>query len=372
MKLLLLDQFSDPGGAQQVLLELLPAFRDLGWTALTGMPGAGEMFERVRALGFEAERIECGPFSSGEKSRADLARFAKGTPRLLWQLRQMAARVRPNLVYVNGPRLLPAVALARLGAPVLFHSHSYLAPGFSRKMAGVSLRLVHAQVLASCRFVAEPWRNYVGDDRISVIYNGVAGPAETAASPARQSPSAAPAIGCIGRIAPEKGQREFLEAAFTIHRALPAARFFIYGAALFSDAAGTRYDADVRAAANGLPVEFRGWVNDAYAALAELDLLLVPSAGHEATTRVILEAFAAGVPVIAFRSGGIPEVIQEGVDGLLAGSVEEMARLAIGLMSGEPARLAALTRAGRESWLRNFTLDRFRRQVVDAVERAAR
>ena len=42
--------------------------------------------------------------------------------------------------------------------------------------------------------------------------------------------------------------------------------------------------------------------------MAGLDLLLVPSTGPEATTRVILEAYAAGVPVIAFPSGGIPEV----------------------------------------------------------------
>ena len=48
-------------------------------------------------------------------------------------------------------------------------------------------------------------------------------------------------------------------------------------------------------------MEFAGWVADIYAALAEIDVLVVPSVGPEATTRVILEAFAAGVPVIAFH-----------------------------------------------------------------------
>ena len=69
--------------------------------------------------------------------------------------------------------------------------------------------------------------------------------------------------------------------------------------------------------------------------MAQLDLLLVPSAGHEATTRVILEAFAAGLPVIAFASGGIPEVVQDGVTGLLANSSQHMARLATELLTGE-------------------------------------
>ena len=78
-------------------------------------------------------------------------------------------------------------------------------------------------------------------------------------------------------------------------------------------------------------MEFAGWVDDIYACMAQLDLLLVPSAGHEATTRVILEAFAAGLPVIAFASGGIPEVVEDGVTGLLANTAEHMARLAIDL-----------------------------------------
>ena len=247
---------------------------------------------------------------------------------------------------------------------MLFHAHSYVPTGFSRRLAGASLRRADAWVLASCQYVAEPWRNYVGDGRVSVVYNGVA----ESVTPGPRA-SSQPAIGLIGRIAPEKGQREFLEAAAAIHRAVPACRFFIYGSQLFSDAAALRYDAEVRAAAAALPVEFPGWAPDVYAALASLDLLLVPSAAHEATTRVILESFAAGVPVIAFRSGGIPEVIDHGVDGLLAGSTAEMARLAIDLLTGDPARLRSISAAARESWRRRFTLERYRRQVLEVIGR---
>ena len=87
----------------------------MGWHTLVGLPGEGELFERVRALGFEAERIECGPYGSGRKSAADFGRFLAGTPRLAWQMRRMAKRVDADLVYLNGPRLLPAAAMAGLG-----------------------------------------------------------------------------------------------------------------------------------------------------------------------------------------------------------------------------------------------------------------
>jgi glycosyltransferase involved in cell wall biosynthesis len=318
-------------------------------------------------MGFEAERIECGPYGSGRKSAADFGRFLAGTPRLAWQMRRMAQRVDADLVYLNGPRLLPAAALAGLGCPVLFHSHSYLGSGAVRDMAGFGLRSTGARLVAQCEFVAAPWRPFVRAEHISVIYNGVAGPPRALPRP-RAGP---PRVGCIGRIAPEKGQREFVAAAARIHQALPECRFTIYGAALFGESAVERYASQVRTEAAGLPVEFAGWVDDIYACMAQLDLLLVPSAGHEATTRVILEAFAAGLPVIAFASGGIPEVVEDGVTGLLANSSEHMARLAIELLTGDARRLISVARAAHGSWARRFTLERYCRQMLSVIQSAA-
>jgi glycosyltransferase involved in cell wall biosynthesis len=366
MRLLLLDQFSDLGGAQQVLLEFLPAIRGLGWKALLGLPGEGEFFARARALDIPAEQIVCGPFASGRKSLGDIGRLVTQTPRLARQIRGLASRIRADLVYVNGPRLLPAAALAGLRCPVLFHAHSYLPPGPVRKLAGLSLERLGARVVGSCRFVADLWHGFAPSDRISVIYNGVAGQREThhTAHPPRYS------IGCIGRISPEKGQREFVAAAAAIHHALPGCRFVIYGAPLFSDDAARRYHEEVRAAAAGLPIEFAGWVNDVRPILADLDLLLVPSVGLEATPRVIMEAFTAGVPVISFPSGGIPELIDDGRTGFLVHSAPEMARLAIELLTEERARLAGVARAARLSWRRHFTLQRFQRQVLGVLQSA--
>ncbi len=368
MNLLVLDQFSDLGGAQLALLELLPAIRARGWPTLVGLPGEGELFERVRALGFETGRIDCGPYASGRKSLADLGAFLAGTPRLAMQIRRMAQRVGADLVYLNGPRLLPAAAMAGLARPVLFHSHSYIGPGATRLAAGYALRRMDAFLVGQCEFVAAAWRQFVRPERASVIYLGVAGPA---GAPAR-SPNAAPRVGCIGRIAPEKGQREFVAAAARIHQAIPECRFAIYGAPLFGESAAARYAAQVRADAAGLPVEFAGWVDNIQACMAQLDLLLVPSAAHEATTRVILEAFAAGLPVIAFPSGGIPEVVEDGVTGLLASSVEEMAQGAIELLTGGAPRRTSMAQAARESWERRFTLEGYHEQILHAIEAGTR
>jgi glycosyltransferase involved in cell wall biosynthesis len=360
MRLLLLDQFSDLGGAQQGLLDLLPAISARGWEALVGLPGTGEMFGRMRELGFAAEAIECGPYESGRKSAADVARFAAQTPKLARRIRELAAKVRAELLYLNGPRLLPAAALAGLDCPVVFHSHSFLGPGAVRRLAGIALRRMKARVIGQSYYVAGPWEPFVGNDRITVIYNGVVGPKEFAPRP----PHSPPRVGCIGRIAPEKGQLEFVATAAMVHRVVPECRFVVQGAALFGS---TDYEARVREAAAGLPVDFPGWTDDVYAAMQQLDLILVPSTKVEATTRVILEAFAAGLPVIAFGVGGIPEVVEHDIDGLLVRSPEEMARETIALL-GDPGRRAAMSAIARETWSRRFALDRYHAQMIEALE----
>lgn len=367
MKILVLDQFSEMGGAQACLLAGLEAMRARGWQVAVGLPGNGPLFCRVRELGCQAFPINCGPLGLGDKSFADAARFLVQTPRLAREIRGYAHRFGPDLVYVNGPRLLPAAALAGLRAPFLFHAHSYLGPGMPRTLAGEALRRLRASVAACCRFAADVWKPVAAPGRVSVIYNGVAAPLERAAQ--RNSPQ--PKIGCIGRISPEKGQLEFVAAAAAIHRARPEARFVVYGAPLFSrDAA--RYRDQVHAAAGSLPIEFPGWIPDVYRALSEVDLLLVPSAATEATPRVIPEAFAAGVPVIAFASGGIPEMIEHGRTGFLVNSAAEMAACGLALLWGDPVRRCSIARAAREEWQTRFTPETYQSRLLEAVEAAAR
>jgi glycosyltransferase involved in cell wall biosynthesis len=98
--------------------------------------------------------------------------------------------------------------------------------------------------------------------------------------------------------------------------------------------------------------------------------LLVPSNGYEATTRVILEAFASGVPVIAFRAGGIPEVVDDGRTGFLVATPAEMAERAIALLTGDPALVCAVSQAARESWRTRFTIERFQEQILRTIESA--
>lgn len=359
MRILFLDQYSDRGGGQRMLLESLCAVRERRWNALVALPGDGPVVEQVSGLGFRTARIACGQYSSGRKSACDSVRFATEMPRLSAQIAELDGGFAPDVVYINGPRLLPAALLSRVRTPVLFHAHTAMPSAAQRWLAGVALRELNAKVIAVSNSVAESWSRFT---RAGVIYNAVRGPAV----PRTRSAGSPPRIGCIGRISPEKGQREFLESACDILRSIPEARFFIYGAALFGDPAAMAYENEVRRAAEGMPVEFAGWADDVYTAFANLDLLLVPSVWQEPNALVILEAFAAGVPVIAFRTGGIPEVLDE-----LCDTPAEMARMAVAVLT-DRARYDALAGAGLERWRRDFQPARYRREIAEAISQSGR
>jgi glycosyltransferase involved in cell wall biosynthesis len=126
----------------------------------------------------------------------------------------------------------------------------------------------------------------------------------------------------------------------------------------------------VRAEAEGLPIEFTGWRDDIRGVLSTLDLVVVPSSAVEATTRVILEAFSAGIPVVAFRAGGIPEVIEDGVTGVLsAPTAGDLASKLLELFSSS-GLLDCISARARAAFTARFSLDRYRSEVLDAVGRA--
>lgn len=341
MKILFLDQFSELGGGQFCLLDLLPAVTERGWKAHLAAPGDGPLLHRAARW---TEVLRLSPV------RHD-ARFMWDTRRVTREIGLLARQMRPDLVYVNGPRLMPAVARAPVEAPVVFHAHNRLS-GIALGLVQEAVERTRAIVIAASRFV---W----GDPRARVVYSGVAGP-----SGPRPERTASPAIGMIGRFSPQKGQLEFVRAAAQ----LPADwTFVLCGDARLGD---RRYQKRVLAAA---PKSVRrlGWRDDVYEVLAGLDLLVVPSAGEGGVARVILEAFSARVPVLALASGATTEVLRDGDNGFLLTSAEpqSIAARVRELMENQAALTSVAERAHHE-WQEKFTVDRYRRNICDVIQAA--
>ena len=103
-----------------------------------------------------------------------------------------------------------------------------------------------------------------------------------------------------------------------------------------------------------------------------LDLLVVPSSTLEATTRVILEAYSAGLPVVAFPSGGIPEILHRGQTGFLTrdSTVEGLADRIVSVLHLNSAAVDLVVARARRDWAARFTLDAYRAAVCRIVSRA--
>jgi glycosyltransferase involved in cell wall biosynthesis len=355
MTILFLDQFNQPGGAQKCLMDLIPGVLSRGWKAVVMLPGEGVLGERLRAMGVKVEPVACGPYRLGSKSVGDFGRFLRDVGKAAAQIAESRKNHGAELIYVNGPRLVPAAMLGAGRAKVVFHCHSLLAPRYLEWITAIPLRMAKTHVIASSRFVSRPLRLWLPGASVSVIYNGVA------CSELRRTHGDGVRIGVIGRIAREKGQDMFLRAA----RMIPGCVFVICGAPLFSD---DGYEAEVRSLAAGLPVEFLGWREDVGSVMARLDLLVVPSAPADATPRVILQAFAAKVPVVAFANEGFRELIEDGQTGYLTDlrTPEGLAKKIVRVLGD--SRREQVTEAAFREWQARFSLEAYRNNILALLE----
>ena len=158
--------------------------------------------------------------------------------------------------------------------------------------------------------------------KLAVIQNGTsvdaAGPARGIEERRRALglPELGPLVTVVSRLNPMKGIEYFLEAASRVAGRLPDARFLVVGEC--ASAPGFRAQLEAIAARRGLAsrVHFLGFRSDVSELLAASTVSVLPSLS-EGLSNVLLESMAAGVPVVATRVGGNPEVVEHGVTGLL-------------------------------------------------------
>jgi glycosyltransferase involved in cell wall biosynthesis len=119
-------------------------------------------------------------------------------------------------------------------------------------------------------------------------------------------------VGAAGRLSPEKGFEVLVQAAEHVLRDNPTAGFVLFG----EGPERTSLQQRINAAGLGQNFILASFRADLDRFLPHFDLLVLPSY-TEGLPNVVLEGFAAGVPVVATAVGGTPEVVEEGVSGYL-------------------------------------------------------
>lgn len=121
-----------------------------------------------------------------------------------------------------------------------------------------------------------------------------------------------PLIGAVGRLVPIKGLSDLIAASAEVLLAVPKAQFVIVGDG--PERAGLERDARERGILG--QVRFLGWRRNLHYVYPDLDVVVLPSL-NEGTPVAVIEAMAAGRPVVATRVGGVPDVVRDGETGIL-------------------------------------------------------
>lgn len=304
---------ADPaGGAEQILARLDRALMEAGHRSLVIAPEGSEVAGELHAVPGVA-----GEIGQAERLRAHAA--------IRERLVRLLASERIDLVHYHGVDfdaymgVADAPQLATLHLPIGWYSQDALYSG---------VRLLPVSHDQASRAPADlellkPIPNGVDLDRY--------GPGETRLNHAL----------ILGRIAPEKGFHDAIAAAKLAGVSLIAAgRLYPYPAhqRYFEEQVAPALDAE------------RRWIGPVAGAekarlLCQARCLLVPSTAPETSSLVAMEALASGTPVIAYRSGALPEVVDDGVTGLFVDDVNGMAE-AIGRAAAiDPAACRAAAEA---------------------------
>jgi glycosyltransferase involved in cell wall biosynthesis len=368
------------GGVGAYLLQLYPALAEAGHriiaihadraAARSAVPGACQTFYVE----------DFGQFAPGADGQARAARVL-----------QVLDAVEPDVVHVhwNNNFALDAAMRARFGAVKTLHDYDFCPSGNKYHHASGQVcrhatgRLCLPRMgYKRCLLSKRPWvllehyrrcvaanRHNAGYRKLLVASHYVKQQAMASGYPADQlevlpyftdlpelsrADQRQPTVLFVGRVVAEKGLDELLR-AFALVRS--PSRLVVVG-----DGRGVAPARDLaRRLDLGERVEFAGWVRGAQLAryYREAAVLAVPSRWPEPFGIVGIEAMSYGLPVVAFRVGGIPEWLEDGVTGFLCppGDVTALARRLEYLLQN-PAVSRVLGRNGRQKVEREFGKDR--------------
>jgi spore coat protein SA len=303
------------------------------------------------------------------------------------QVARIINRVRPDLIHVHNRPLLALALQRRLRPPIpiILHMHNLYASLGKRERPRLGSPIQVAGFAACSRFVLDRERERLGlgASLYRVIYNGV----EATAYASRWDPAAGvqevrraygleaePTVLFTGKLREAKGVHILLRAMTRVWESEPRAVLVLVGGTEYGRGRTMRetpFMSQFRRDLDRAPgrVVLTGFIPPAAMPRTYLlgDVFVGPSQIEEGLGLVFLEAAAAGLPLIATRMGGIPEVVREGFNGFLLQHPDDPAELAakiIRLLQDAPLR-QQLGCQGREMVQANFTWEKIARDLEE-------
>ncbi|MCW2968836.1 MAG: glycosyl transferase group 1 [Solirubrobacteraceae bacterium] len=341
------------GGAELLLAELAVAAPaagiDLSVGYLSDRDGSPAA-QRLRGVGVEPQLVGIGRMGVAE-ARAVHAHVRAAAPDVLH-------------CHFDASDILGGIAARRLGIPAVSTLHGMHWVGADRRAAlrlylgGQARRRLMRRVIAvsDAARTAYMERGWSPAGQLTVIPNGIAGHASPGAGRAVRTELGLDhedfVVGIVAALRPEKNHTVAVGAVRRLRETVPGARLLVVGDGPARD--------EVRAQVGRLGTAgvMTGHRDDVMAVLDAIDVL-VHTPSFDALPTALMEAMAAGVPVVATRVGGIPEIVEEGVTGTLVAMPPEPGPVgeALAALARDPALRAAMGAAARRRFESHFDVN---------------
>jgi glycosyltransferase involved in cell wall biosynthesis len=315
------------GGGEFSFIDLLDAIREVQVKPVALVPGPGEIKTRLQSLDVDIEDIPLPPLRS---------RSLLSLPRQQAQLAGLFKDLKLDLIHTNGARcmLYAGPAARRAGMPCLWHVRV-----LERDRLLDRIRARYASlIVANSHAVAAAIQPCVpASTSVKVIYNGIRLNRFTSVPPADLSRAFGatefPVVLGVGRFTRVKAFEDLIRACAILKNQGLRFSCILVGEPLPSERG---YEIELRRLTQDLRltnVFFAGWRTDVASIMKSSSVLVMPSHG-EAFGRVVIEAWACGLPVVAANVGGPAELIRHGIDGLLVpvGNPETLGRAVTSLL----------------------------------------
>ena len=313
------------------------------------------------AAGIEAVTLPCRGWLDWDAIRA---------------LRSLIERENIDILHCHEPksRLYGAVVSKMTGIPIVATHHLWTGQNLRTKLVeSIDAAVLHGcdKVVGVSNSVAESMRRVlVSSQRIEVIPNGIDLSGfrdDLKGEEVRRSlgiPRDVPVIGAVGRLDMQKGHDRLIEAAGKIIDAGQDAYYVILGEGVERP----RLEALVRDHGLSSRVLLPGYRSDVRSCLAMMDIFVMPSR-REGTPMALLEAMAMKKPVVATAVGGVPDVLTDGIDGIVLPENGVGLSDALLKLLRDPAFALQIARTGRRRVENEFSSVRMARRYEELYRR---
>jgi glycosyltransferase involved in cell wall biosynthesis len=348
------------GGQNQVLLTVL-GLRALGHRAMLVAHAAGELRQRAR------EGLELIPLAP--RTEMDLG--------AAWRLSRLIKQVRPDVLHAHDPHGVAMAALAlsmstQLAKPPLVAARRVDFHLKGNALSRWKYRQVDCFVCASDAIRGMLIADGVPAARAVTVHEGIdLGRVDAAPVASLHAelwlPHHAPVVGNVAALVPHKGQRHLIEAAAIVIQKVPDARFVIAGEGELRP----QLERMIKDRHLEKHVFLAGFRPDVLSLHKAFDVFVMSSVTEGLGTS-LLDAMAAGKPIVATTAGGMPEVVADGRTGILVPprDHEAMAAAIVTLLTDEAAR-ATMGAAGLARVRTMFSAERMVQDTLAVYRRVA-